>query len=93
MNKNEKWEKDMAKKNAARELLKSYIASHPQDVMFAVENLVPFFCDCSYDHSTYHERSAYIQISSHKFIDFSRSLHYNYSSIQNDIEKENHYEY
>lgn len=47
-NKNEKWEKDIAKKNAARELLKSYIVSHPQDVMFAVENLVPFFCDCSY---------------------------------------------
>jgi len=46
-NKQEKWEADMAEKNAARTLLKEYIASHPQDIMFAIEELIPFFSECS----------------------------------------------
>ena len=48
MNKNEKWEADIAQKNAARTLLKQYIAEHPQDIMFAIEELIPFFSECSY---------------------------------------------
>jgi len=46
-NKKEKWEADMAEKNAARTLLKEYISSHPQDIMFAIEELIPFFSECS----------------------------------------------
>ena len=38
----------MAEKNAARTLLKEYISSHPQDIMFAIEELIPFFSECSY---------------------------------------------
>ena len=48
MSKNEKWEADIAQKNAARTLLKQYIAEHPQDIMFAIEELIPFFSECSY---------------------------------------------
>ena len=48
MNKNEKWEADIAQKNAARTLLKQYIAEHPQDIMFAIEELIPFFSECSF---------------------------------------------
>ena len=48
MNKNEKWEAYIAQKNAARTLLKQYIAEHPQDIMFAIEELIPFFSECSY---------------------------------------------
>lgn len=46
-NKQEKWEADMAEKNAARTLLKEYITSHPQDVMRSIEELIPFFSECS----------------------------------------------
>jgi hypothetical protein len=46
-NKQQKWEANMAKKNAARTLLKEYIASHPQDVMFAIEEIIQFFSECS----------------------------------------------
>ena len=48
MSKNEKWEADIAQKNAARTLLKQYIAEHPQDIMFAIEELIPFFSECTY---------------------------------------------
>jgi len=48
MNKDEKWEADIAQKNAARTLLKQYIAEHPQDIMFAIEELIPFFSECTY---------------------------------------------
>jgi hypothetical protein len=48
MNNNEKWEADIAQKNAARTLLQQYIAEHPQDIMFAIEELIPFFSECSY---------------------------------------------
>ena len=47
MSKNEKWEADIAQKNAARTLLKQYIAEHPQDIMFAIEELIPFFSECT----------------------------------------------
>ena len=48
MSKNEKWEADIAQKNAARTLLKQYIAENPQDIMYAIEELIPFFSECSY---------------------------------------------
>ena len=48
MSKNEKWENDIAQKNAARTLLKQYIAQNPQDIMYAIEELIPFFNDCSF---------------------------------------------
>ena len=48
MNKDEKWEADIARKNAARALLKQYIVEHPEDIMFAIEELIPFFSGCSY---------------------------------------------
>ena len=48
MNNNEKREAGIAKKNAARTLLKQYIAEHPSDIMFAIEELIPFFSECSY---------------------------------------------
>ena len=48
MNKDEKWEADIAQKNAARALLKQYIVEHPEDIMFAIEELIPFFSSCSY---------------------------------------------
>lgn len=44
---NEKWEAEMAEKNAARMLLKDYVINHPGDVVFAIENIIPFFSECS----------------------------------------------
>ena len=46
-NKQKKWEADIAQKNAARTLLKEYIESHPQDIMLAIEEIIPFFSECS----------------------------------------------
>jgi hypothetical protein len=40
-------EVDMAQKNAARTLLKEYITNHPMDVMCAIEEIIPFFSECS----------------------------------------------
>ena len=39
MSKNEKWEADIAQKNAARTLLKQYIVEHPEDICLQSKNL------------------------------------------------------
>ena len=46
-NKSEKWEADMAQKNAARTLMDAYIAKNPSRVTTAIENIIPFFSECS----------------------------------------------
>ena len=37
----------MAEKNAAMMLLKDYIVNHPSDIVMALENIIPFFRECS----------------------------------------------
>ena len=47
MSKNEKWGADIAQKKPATSLVKQSIAEQPQDIMFAIEELIPFFSECS----------------------------------------------
>lgn len=43
----EKREAEWAEKNAARTLLLEYITSHPKEIMFAIEEIIPFFSECT----------------------------------------------